>query len=196
MDVKEKFRFSAKNLQIFAEDPTLGGNPTPTPTPTPAPQPQPSSKTFTQDEVNEIIGKRIGRETAAWLKKLGLEKEEDVESLVKNAKAYQEINPKFEALTKERDELLSEKANASYKRIAEKYTNEVDYVFSKVAPTNDEKAEDYEKRIVDFLKEHPSFALQAPRGQKFDSNFDFSNGRSANSASSLKDALTEKYKKK
>lgn len=197
MDEK-KFMFDLKNLQLFNdnnhdENPSSdqkvdnGNN---------QQQNGQTPKTFTQEEVNEMIVSRLSRENAKWLKLLGVEKKEDVEALVNNAKAHGELKAQFDALTKERDDLVLEKTNASYKRVAEKYTDEVDYVFSKVAPEKDEKIEDYEKRVSEFLNEHPSFLKSDQNGKgKISSTIIYQNQRNAK-VESLKSALAERYAKK
>lgn len=195
MDEK-KFMFDLKNLQIF-NDGKPDGSPTPgTDEGKEKKEPTPTPKTFTQEEVNEMIVSRLSRENAKWLKLLGVEKKEDVEALVNNAKAHGELKAQFDELTKERDELVLEKTNASYKRVAEKYTDEVDYVFSKVAPEKDEKIEDYEKRVSEFLNEHPSFLKSDKNGKaKISSTIIYQNQGNAK-VESLKSALAERYAKK
>ena len=52
-------------------------------------EPKVETKTFTQDEVNEIVKKRLDKHTSSTLKQYNLESLEELESLLTKGRDYQ-----------------------------------------------------------------------------------------------------------
>ena len=49
-------------------------------------QETPTETTFTEDEMNEIVRKRLGKERGIWYKKLGVEDFDTIQKAVKSQK--------------------------------------------------------------------------------------------------------------
>lgn len=56
---------------------------------------QPKAKTFTEDEVNDIVRKRLEKHSKSLYRKLGIEGEEGIEGLVSKAKGFDETSAKL-----------------------------------------------------------------------------------------------------
>ncbi len=126
--------------------------------PAPAPEPQPAEKTFTQDELDKIVGKRL-----AYAMR-GMPKEDEL----KDFRAWKEIQQtekeRWDTLQKERDESKTALADALAK--VEQYEREkilmgkgvkpddVDYYAFKIGKLVNETT-DFEKAAETYLKEHP-----------------------------------------
>lgn len=66
---------------------------------------KPSSKSFTQEQVNEIINKRLERDRLSIYKRYGVENKDGLDGLIQKANAYSQMDEAFSGLEKERDEL-------------------------------------------------------------------------------------------
>lgn len=120
----------------------------------------PTDKTFTQDEVNDMISKRLSKSEKAFLTKLGIESKEDIDGLVSKLKDYDSIKSKHEDLQNQVNTLTGEKTKAQYTRVIEKQNVDeelIEFVYSKVEPKKDEKVEDYKTRVEEYLANHTNY---------------------------------------
>lgn len=62
---------------------------------------QPTTKTFTQDELNKIVQDRLSRESKSFLKKFGVESEEDIKNALEKSKSVDELSKQVQTLQKE-----------------------------------------------------------------------------------------------
>lgn len=125
--------------------------------------PAEKTKTFTQEEFDEKLAKRVYKEAKWFLDKLGVEKKEDIDGLVEKlnrVKDYDDLKAKNVELETSLNELKSEKTKSQYLRVIEKANVDdevVELVYSKVSPQKDESLETYQKRVDDYLKDHSNF---------------------------------------
>ena len=120
----------------------------------------PVEKTFTQDEVNDMILKRLSKSEKSFLTKLGIENKEDIDGLVSKLKDYDSIKSKHDELLNQVNSLTGEKLKSQYTRVIEKQNVEddlIEFVYSKVEPTKDEKVEDYKTRVEAYLANHTNY---------------------------------------
>lgn len=153
-------------LQFFAE-----GDPAPTPTPAPAPEPSPE-KTFTQAELDSIVGKRIAKAMK------GVPEKEELDAFYKWKEGQQTEREKQEKRDKELSESKTALAVANaeleqYRR--EKFllgkgvsAEDVDYYAFKIGKLVTGTT-DFETAAEAYLKEHPAAGvvqvdLSAPLG--------------------------------
>lgn len=69
-------------------------------------EPKVETKTFTQDEVNEIVKKRLDKHTNSTLKQYNLESLEELESLLTKGRDYQKVFEELEKLKATNRELI------------------------------------------------------------------------------------------
>ena len=101
----------AINLQLFAEN-TPPTDPTPTPAPAPAPAPAPS-KTFTQEDVNNLVARESKAAVEKLLKEAGIAPEGDHKAAMKAFKEWQDSQKtELEKATGAKTALEQEKAAA------------------------------------------------------------------------------------
>lgn len=126
----------------------------------------PAGKTFTQEEFDAKLSKRVNKESSWFLTKLGIEKKEDLDGIVEKLeklekyKDYDELRTQNESLQNLVNSLQAEKSKTQYMRAIEKADVDeevMELVYTKVTPNKDEKVEDYTKRVQDYLKSHPNF---------------------------------------
>lgn len=120
----------------------------------------PTDKTFTQEEVNEMISKRLSKSEKALFSKLGIEKKEDIDGLLSKINGYDDIKSKHDSLLDQVNALTGEKTKAQYTRVIEKANVDedlIEFVYSKVEPKKDEKAEDYKTRVEEYLANHTNY---------------------------------------
>lgn len=118
------------------------------------------SKTFTQEEVNDMITKRLSKSEKAFLTKLGIESKEDIDGLIEKLKDYDSLKSKHGALEQEVSTLKGEKTKAQYTRVIEKQNVDdelIEFVYSKVEPKKDEKVDDYKTRVEEYLANHTNY---------------------------------------
>jgi len=100
------------NLQLFAEpgegggqgdNPVPGSEPSPEPNPEPQPEPQ---KTFSQEEVNEMMSKRLNKDRAKWEKEYQekLEKEKAEAEKLASLSAEERAKAEFETKQQKSEE--------------------------------------------------------------------------------------------
>ena len=126
----------------------LSVNPAPLETPAviEAAKPQSVGKTFTQEELDNIVVNRLAKERNKYLKKFGVEDETKIDEIIsKSAKA--------EILEKELNVLKNERETLEYKNILNKMNvdeNFVDYILTKV-----EKGEKFAESAKTFVEANP-----------------------------------------
>lgn len=128
-------------------------------------------KTFNQAEVDTLIKERLERNKKSIFKKLGVESEDDFESLVKKSADYASLEAKSKELEQELNALKTENARASYKRCIEKANVDselVDFVYSKLEPLKDENVDDYSSRLTEYLAQHPNYVIAKTINSSFD----------------------------
>lgn len=64
-----------------------------------------AEKTLTESQVNDIIVKRLAKQTESFYKKYGVADEKGLEDLIAKAKGYDELNEKYTALSGKNSEL-------------------------------------------------------------------------------------------
>lgn len=112
-------------LQFFAEDPAPAPAPAPVPAPTPAPAPE---KTFTQAELDSIVGKRLAKAMK------GMPSEEELSGYRAWKDSQKTEKDRWDALTKERDTAKTELTAAQAE--LEQYKREK-FLLSKGVPADD-----------------------------------------------------------
>ncbi len=139
-------------LQFFA-----GGDPAPTPTPAPAPEPSPE-KTFTQAELDSIVGKRIAKAMK------GMPGEEELSDFRAWKESKQSEKEKWDNMVKDRDETKAALAEAQAK--LEQFEREklllskgvpaedVDYYAFKIGKLVTDTV-DFQKAAEIYLKDNP-----------------------------------------
>lgn len=80
---------------------TEHGSTTETETKTAEDNGQPTTKTFTQEELNKIVQDRLSRESKSFLKKFGVESEEDIKSALEKSKSVDSLSEQIKTLQKE-----------------------------------------------------------------------------------------------
>lgn len=157
-------------LQFFAEGDSAP-SPAPTPAPVPAPEPAPE-KTFTQAELDSIVGKRIAKATE------GMPGEEELTAFRAWKESKQTEKERWDTLTKERDESRTALAEAQAK--VEQFEREkfllgkgvpaedVDYYAFKIGKLVNDTT-DFRKAAEGYLKDNPPAGtvqvdLSAPLG--------------------------------
>lgn len=124
-------------------------NPNPNPNPADTTPPTPAAKTFTQDEVNDIVTKRLTRDRASLYKTLGIEDESKLPDIIAKVKAHDDIKPKYEQLLGE----VEHGKNASVLRAAGIDDAFVEYALGKIP--KGETPEAYKANAEKFAKENP-----------------------------------------
>ena len=120
----------------------------------------PTDKTFTQEEVNEMISKRLSKSEKTLFSKLGIDKKEDIDGLLLKLNDYNSMKSKHDELLNQVNTLTGEKTKAQYTRVIEKANVDedlIDFVYSKVEPKKDEKVEDYKTRLEEYLANHTNY---------------------------------------
>lgn len=120
----------------------------------------PTDKTFTQEEVNEMISKRLSKGEKTLLSKLGIEKKEEIDGLLAKLNDYNVIKSKHDELLNQVNVLTGEKTKSQYTRVIEKANVDddlIEFVYSKLEPKKDEKVEDYKTRLEEYLANHTNY---------------------------------------
>lgn len=136
MDVIKNFRFSPDG------DDQGGGDAT----------------TFTQEAVNKIVSERLNKEREKYtrersdlIKKLGVEKEEDIESVLERARKADEYATELETLKSEK--ILNERKQLVSKAGVD--DDFIDYVLTKIP--NDEK---FDESLKAFVEANPKYTKE------------------------------------
>ena len=91
-------------------------------------EPKVETKTFTQDEVNEIVKKRLDKHSNSQLKNYGVETQEELEGLLTKGREYQKLLEENERLKTENKDLVKQSLYSKYK-IDENRFDDVDTYF-------------------------------------------------------------------
>lgn len=128
--------------------------------------PATETKTFTQEQVDEIVIKRLEKQSKSIYKKLGINGEDDINSLLEKVSNHDNLLKQVESLTLENNNYKKADLERGYKAqlsdVDEEYQ---DVVFSKIQPLENEKNEEYKERVNAYLKEHPKLAKGSVVGQ-------------------------------
>lgn len=117
-------------------------------------------KTFTQKELDDVVKTRLAKSEKAIYSKLGITGKEEFETLIAKLTDYDTIKSSHNELLEKVTRLEGEKSKSQYMRVIEKANVDdevMELVYTKVAPTKDEKVEDYTKRVQEYLNNHPNF---------------------------------------
>jgi len=115
-------------------------------------------KTFTQEQVDDMITKRLSRANRTLLDAIGIKDESELGSIVAKVKEYDSIKAEHELTKKERDELKAERESATYKS---ELSNVLDASFVDYALTKIDKGaniEEFKANVSAFLKANPKMA--------------------------------------
>jgi hypothetical protein len=115
-------------------------------------------KTFTQEQVDDMITKRLSRANRTLLDAIGIKDESELGNIVAKVKEYDSIKAEHELTKKERDELKAEKESATYKS---ELSTVLDASFIDYALTKIEKGaniEEFKANVAAFLKANPKMA--------------------------------------
>ena len=186
----QELKWIPLDLQIFAE-----GDQDDTPSSTEEPEqvlPKNDGRKFTQEDLNKINIKGKQDELKRILKATGFESEEALLNHLTKVKDYDEKVGKIQEYEAKalKETYLAEirKNNAS-----DEY---VETIYLAVQPTENEKTEDYNKRIAQYLDGHKAFLKVNTSNKFFDSNYGYTgNAHTDSNNLSLGEALKLKMKK-
>ena len=183
-----KFKVLPLDLQFFAE-----GDPVDNP-PQPKDQnPTDDGKRFTQEDLNRINIKGKNDELKRILKATGFETEEALIAHLTKVKDYDEKSKKvaeYEAKAIKDTYLAEIRKN----NVADEY---VDTVYVAVTPTENEKVEDYNKRVATYMESHKALLKVSQSDKYFDSNYGYRGVQhQSNEPLSLNGAIKEKMGRK
>jgi len=122
------------------------------------------TKTFTQDELDNVVKTRLAKSEKSIYSKLGINGKEELDSVVAKLQEYDGLKSSNTDLLNELTALKDEKTKSQYLRVIEKANVDdevVELVYSKVSPEKDESIDTYQKRVSDYLKNHANFVKQA-----------------------------------
>ena len=119
------------------------------------------TKTFTQEELDNIVVTRLAKERQKIMKKLGIDDEGQIDEYVKRFQEYDTIKNENEALKNEKEKfvVMDELRNMGVD------PDFLDYVYTKV-----ERGEKFKENAQEFLKTNPK--LLAENYQKVNSGLD------------------------
>lgn len=122
------------------------------------PTPTPEVKTFTQDDVNRVVTERLAkerdkytRERAELIKKLGVENEEQIDSVLEKARKADEYATELETLKSEKA-LNERKQQVSKAGVDDDF---IDYVLTKI-PADDK----FEENLKAFVEANPKYTKE------------------------------------
>lgn len=183
-----KFKVLPLDLQFFAE-----GDPVDNPPQPKEPNPTDDGKKFTQEDLNRINIKGKNDELKRILKATGFETEEALIAHLTKVKDYDEKSKKvaeYEAKAIKDTYLAEIRKN----NVADEY---VDTVYVAVTPTENEKVEDYNKRVATYMESHKALMKVSQSDKYFDSNYGYRGiQHQGNEPLSLNGAIKEKMGRK
>ena len=183
-----KFKALPLDLQFFAE-----GDPVENPPQQKESNPTDDGKRFTQEDLNRINIKGKNDELKRILKATGFETEEALIAHLTKVKDYDEKSKKvaeYEAKAIKDTYLAEIRKN----NVADEY---IDTVYVAVAPSENEKVEDYNKRVATYMESHKALMKVSQSDKYFDSNFGYRGTQyQGNEPLSLNGAIKEKMGKK
>ena len=183
-----KFKVLPLDLQFFAE-----GDPVDNP-PQPKDQnPTDDEKRFTQEDLNRINIKGKNDELKRILKATDFETEEALIAHLTKVKDYDEKSKKVAEYAAKaiKDTYLAE---IRKNNVADEY---IDTVYVAVAPNENEKVEDYNKRVATYMESHKALLKVSQSDKYFDSNYGYRGVQHQdNEPLSLNGAIKEKMGRK
>ena len=184
-----KIKVLPLDLQFFAEGDPVDNPPQTNENDVP---PTNDGKKFTQEDLNRINIKGKNDELKRILKATGFETEEALINHLAKVKDYDE---KVAKVTEYEAKALKDTYLAEIKKnnVAEEY---VETVYVAVAPTENEKVEDYNKRVATYMETHKAL-MKVEQGNKFfDTNFGYRGQHHQGTETlSLGDAIKNKMRK-
>ena len=183
-----KFKVLPLDLQFFAE-----GDPVDNPPQPKEPNPVDDGKKFTQEDLNRINIKGKNDELKRILKATGFETEEALIAHLTKVKDYDEKSKKvaeYEAKAIKDTYLAEIRKN----NVADEY---IDTVYVAVSPTENEKVEEYNKRVATYMESHKALMKVSQSDKYFDSNYGYRGvEHQGNEPLSLNGAIKEKMGRK
>lgn len=183
-----KFKGLPLDLQFFAEGDPVENPPQPTePTEVP-PQPKEDGKKFTQEDLNRINIKGKNDELKRILKATGFETEEALINHLAKVKDYDEKSSKvaeYEAKAVKETYLSEIRKN----NVADEY---IENVYLAVAPQENEKVEDYNKRVATYMETHKALLKVDNSNKFFNTNYRYQGQQTQNAPLSIADAIKQK----
>lgn len=187
----KELKWMPLDLQIFSEG-DQGATPVPSVEETSLPKDE--GKKFTQEDLNKINIKGKQDELKRILKATGFESEEALLAHLTKVKDYDEKVGKIQEYESKalKDTYLKEIQNNN---VADEY---VETIYLAVQPEENEKVDDYNKRIGQYLETHKAFLKVNNANKFFNTDYGY-NGNTHNDSSngylSLGDALKQKMKR-
>ncbi len=163
--------------------------------------PTETQKTFTQEEFDQKLSKRVYKESKWFLDKLGIESKEEIDSLLEQIKRldqlkdYDNLLEKNKVMGEELNTLKAEKSKSGYLRIIEKANVDdefIEFVYSKVQPKENEKVEEYKTRVDEYISAHKNVLNSTTT--TINTSVELS-GKTSSKPQTMLEAMKEKYKK-
>lgn len=126
------------------------------------------TKTFTQDELNEHITNRLGKEKVRILKRLGIEDEQQIDEIIKKSN-------EFDTLKAENEQFKAEKENAKYEKALTSVDADptfVEFLMGKI--DKGENIEQFTENAKAYLEANPKFKTE--NFSNMDSSLNVKNG--------------------
>lgn len=152
-------------------------------------------KTFTQSELDNVVKNRLAKSEKTLFTKLGIEKKEDLETIIAKLQEYENLKSSNEEKDTEIASLKAEKSKSSYLRIIEKSNVDdefVEFVYSKVQPKENEKAEEYKTRVDEYISAHKNVLNSTTT--TINTSVELS-GKTSSKPQTMLEAMKEKYNK-
>jgi DNA-directed RNA polymerase beta subunit len=177
------------DLQFFAEGDEVD-NPTQTTEPTQPQQPQvDNGKKFTQEDLNRINIKGKNDELKRILKATGFETEEALINHLAKVKDYDDKASKvaeYEAKAVKENYLTEIRKN----NVADEY---IETIYVAVAPQENEKVEEYNKRVATYMETHKALLKVDTSNKFFNTNIGYQGNQYAgNQSLSIANAIKQK----
>jgi hypothetical protein len=164
--------------------------------------PAETTKTFTQEEFDQKLGKRVYKESKWFLDKLGIESKEEIDGILDKLKQldklkdYDDLVTQNKAKDDEINSLKAERTKSSYLRAIEKSNVDeefIEFVYSKVQPKENEKIEEYKSRVEEYTSLHTNVLNSSLT--TINTSVDLSGKSTSNEPETMLDAVKSKYKK-
>lgn len=147
-----------------------------------APKDGDGEKTYTKEQINEIVEKRLAKERGRMFKKLGIENEDGIESLIAKIGEYKVLKAEHDAIIKATKEAELTKRLAEHK--IDKDFN--DYVIQKLGEDADDAA------IEELIKSNPKILVREEQPQ-IGSNFPLDGSNTQQQAKQDDDAPRKRW---
>lgn len=111
-------------------------------------------KVFTQAQLDDIIVNRLSKERSRVFKKLGIEDENQIDTIVKRSSEYDQVIQEVQALKKEKT-LVERKQILTSLNADSEFT---DYLLQTIGDA--ESIEEYSTKAKEYLDAHPKFVKE------------------------------------